>query len=724
MCMRRLVIFLFLVLCTTAATIAQTNVKRVILFGIDGLHWEAPDKLNMPVFNSLIDQGTYIQKSYMIVPHHPKIGDYSQYNSCSFPNPVLHQGTIFLNPDNKMIQEVFSPGEQTAFVVNTTAYRSVGRGFSTSVMDADLSDDQVVEQAMKIMKTEKPVFMRIHLQTPGSRGYDISQSTPDKPYFRNIYGTNSPYIEAVENADKLLGKFVSFLKQSGLWNETVFIVTSDHGQCNMGWHPLFEEESWMTPLLFVGQGIAQGRRLSYFEHTDLAPTIAGLLGKDAPNRDGGAGIAIKAIMENSDPSGYHPNQYIKTLNQQIKEYNFLKAKMILASEDDHYFSIIIALLDNSFSSAGPFNDQDKILDWSKAGNTVSLVETNEKILEKMRQLFTDQPPESNLQLTLPPRIYCSQFSEVSIYYENIIYGAEPADYSYKVTPELGKGDSIKYTFDIQEKSSREFNLTVDVFNKSGRKVAGESIIVCYSAAENIPTDTMAVLITGNSLTNAGYFPAKVKSLFQDSLNFPMKFLGTKQSNGGVHEGYGGKTWEWFSQNMDSPFVFSHFESDTTLNFKNYFENVVKAVPDFVVIELGINDCFRADTTSIEAIDSTINEMFKHVEYYITKLIDYKKDIQIGICLPPAPNSRNAAFMANYEDKYTQTGWTKIERRLAQKYIAYFSNHFQSNCSVIPLGINIDTSHGYPVDNAVHPNKSGYHQLASSIFNWLLYQSRF
>ena len=395
--MKKIIIFICLLTGTSLTSVAQSDAKRVILFMIDGLHWEAPDKLNMPVFNSLIDQGTYIQKSYMIVPHHPKIGDYSQYNSCSFPNPVLHQGTLFLSPENKMIQEVFSPGQQTAFVVNTPAYKTVGRGFSTCIMDASLSDDQVVEQAMKILETQNPVFMRVHLQTPGGKGYDVSQSAPDKPYFRNIYGENSPYIEAVENADKLLGQFVSFLKQSGLWNETVLIVTSDHGQSNIGWHPLFEEESWMTPLLFVGQGIAHGRRLSYFEHTDLAPTIAGLLGKNAPNRDGGAGFSIKAIMENSDPSSYHPNQYIRTINQQIKEYNFLKARMILASEDDNYFSIIIALLDNSFSSAGPFNDQDKILDWSKAGSTASLIETNEKILEKMRQLFTDQSPESNLQ---------------------------------------------------------------------------------------------------------------------------------------------------------------------------------------------------------------------------------------------------------------------------------------------------------------------------------------
>src|SRR5690606_978256 len=85
------------------------DVDRVVLFMIDGLHWEAPSKIEMPVFNSLIPSGTYINKSYMIIPHHPTIGDYSKYNSCSFPNPMLHAGTAFIKPENKFIQEVISP---------------------------------------------------------------------------------------------------------------------------------------------------------------------------------------------------------------------------------------------------------------------------------------------------------------------------------------------------------------------------------------------------------------------------------------------------------------------------------------------------------------------------------------------------------------------------------------------------------------------------------------
>ena len=327
----------------------------------------------------------------------------------------------------------------------------------------------------------------------------------------------------------------------------------------------------------------------------------------------------------------------------------------------------------------------------------------------------------DVHLTLPPRIYCSPFAEVSIYYKNLIQTDNPNDYTFKISPKLGTDNTIKYTFDIDEKASKNFKMNVDVFNKKGKKVAGGTTEVVYTVPKSFPADTIQILITGNSLTNAGYFAAKVKSLCLTQPQLHVNFLGTKESNGGIHEGYRGKTWEWFSQNIESPFVFNFPGNDTTLSFKNYFENVVHHKPDFVVIELGINDCFRADTTSVGTIDLTIDSMLVHTGYYLNKLIDYKNNIKIGICLPPSANTNNTGFVASYGDKYTQTGWTKIQRRLVQRYIDYFDDNFKSNCKVIPLEVNFDTENGYPVDNGVHPNKLGYNQIASSIFNWLLYE---
>ncbi|MCF6347284.1 MAG: sulfatase-like hydrolase/transferase [Flavobacteriaceae bacterium] len=361
------------------------DVERVILFMIDGLHWQAPEKMNMPNFNKLINEGTYINKSYVIMPHHPTIGDYSKFNSCSFPNPMLHSGTVFIKPENKMIQEMISPDRQTAFVVNTMAYRSVARGFTSQIMDPTLTDNDVLKQGISLLKNQDPVFMRIHLQSPGELGRSVSVCDPAKPYFRNIYGQGSPYVKAIEHADKLLGKLVFFLKESGKWEDTILIVSSDHGQSKVGWHPMYDEESWVTPMVFAGKGIAEKRELAYFEHTDLAPTIAKLLGVEKPNKDGGSGNAVLDILEkNNVTENAHP-QYIKIINEQIVAFNRYKSSLILASESNPYYAVVLASLENEFLTPEPFYHQNRITDWHKAESVEKMIKANEKILLSMRQ---------------------------------------------------------------------------------------------------------------------------------------------------------------------------------------------------------------------------------------------------------------------------------------------------------------------------------------------------
>ncbi|HBG57167.1 MAG TPA: hypothetical protein DDX07_04045, partial [Porphyromonadaceae bacterium] len=325
-------LFIFLITVSIATSLTASEGIRIILFTIDGLHWKAPEKLRMPVLNQLRNEGVYVEKSYMIIPHHPTVGDYSKYNSCSFPNPMLHQGSLFISSENKMVQEVVSTKHTSAFVVNTSAYRSVARGFNTSIMDSNLSDKDVVNNAIMLLDNQDIRFMRIHLQSPGTNGESVALHSADKSYSNNIWAPGSPYMDAIESADKLLGDFVSFLKESGKWANTILIVTSDHGQSDNGWHPMLDENSWITPLLFVGKGIARNRELPYFEHTDLAPTILWLLGMQPLKTESGKGIIIREIKEEYSSGGFYHPRFIKKINQQIKEYSILLAKLTLASD--------------------------------------------------------------------------------------------------------------------------------------------------------------------------------------------------------------------------------------------------------------------------------------------------------------------------------------------------------------------------------------------------------
>lgn len=359
--------------------------KRVIVFFIDGLHWMAPERLSMPVFNALVQEGTYIRRSTMILPHHPTVGEYGQLHSSSFPNPVIQAGTLFIRPETRMLQEVFPASDASLFIANTKAYLSVSRGFTINIHHPGLSDREILEQALDMIEQYDPRYTRIHLQTPGNEGRYLSYTDPSKPYYRNIYGEGSPYAQAVEEADRLLGRLVNYLKGSDKYDSTLLIVTSDHGQSVQGWHPIIETDSVQTPMLFTGPGIARGRVLPYFEHTDLAPTMAELMGVPQPNTDGGAGLFVNAVLEKTDVGAYSHPRYIETLNRQLNEYNALRARIMIAGEKESYFSSLISYLENELLTPEPFYHQDRFLEWYRAGSTKHLIDVNQQVLDQMRR---------------------------------------------------------------------------------------------------------------------------------------------------------------------------------------------------------------------------------------------------------------------------------------------------------------------------------------------------
>lgn len=384
---RRLVWVLLSFLGIMNSSFAQIRppAQRVILFMIDGLHCKALDHVAMPVFNSLIPQGTYAPESWMVLPHHPTVGEYGRLHTTSFPNPVLMEGTVFVRPDCRFVQEAVNPVGRTGFFVNSSAYSSVSRGFTDSMQDPAATDDQIVEAAMAALRETDFKFMRVHLQTAGNVGRTAcAYGSTDQTFYRNIWGAGSPYISAVANADRLLGRFIAFLKEQGKWEDTVLIFSSDHGQSAQGWHPISDLDSWRTPLLFVGPGIAKGRRLNYAEHTDITPTICALLGVLTPNLGPGSGRPINAIREDQpEDSSTHP-RVIERLNRQNAEYLNCRALLQLASTRDSHYSSEITLLENELCTAEPFYGVDRFLEWHRAGSTEHLLEANEKVLKQIR----------------------------------------------------------------------------------------------------------------------------------------------------------------------------------------------------------------------------------------------------------------------------------------------------------------------------------------------------
>ncbi|MDB4680256.1 hypothetical protein OAE80_04655, partial [Planctomycetaceae bacterium] len=134
--------------------------------------------------------------------------------------------------------------------------------------------------------------------------------------------------------------------------------------------------------------------------------------------------------------------------------------------------------------------------------------------------------------------------------------------------------------------------------------------------------------------------------------------------------------------------------------------------------LGINDCFSAPAEDVAGIDKRIETMFTSAETLLKAVRKAAPDAEFGLCLTTPPNSRQSAFEANYKDRYPRWGWKRIQHRLVQRQIEHFGNQEAQRRFLIPTELNLDPVDGYPENNAVHPNESGYQQIGQSIYAWL------
>lgn len=117
------------------------------------------------------------------------------------------------------------------------------------------------------------------------------------------------YAENITLVDKQIGKLLDSIRDQGLWEDTMIIITSDHGQpMGKGEHghgimrkcrPWPYEELVHVPLMMHIPGINGGRRIKGFvQNVDIAPTILDALGLlEAESIDSGHGFPVYDAMD-------------------------------------------------------------------------------------------------------------------------------------------------------------------------------------------------------------------------------------------------------------------------------------------------------------------------------------------------------------------------------------------------------------------------------------------
>ena len=122
---------------------------------------------------------------------------------------------------------------------------------------------------------------------------------------RRLRRLKAVYFGLMSRVDAQIGTLISVLKDTGLWDRTLIVFTSDHGE-QLGDHWLLNkggyfDGSYHIPLIIRDPrpGAARGRRVARFtENVDILPTMLEAIGAPIPLNCDGASLA--PFLSNED----------------------------------------------------------------------------------------------------------------------------------------------------------------------------------------------------------------------------------------------------------------------------------------------------------------------------------------------------------------------------------------------------------------------------------------
>lgn len=135
--------------------------------------------------------------------------------------------------------------------------------------DYRLQTTNCAAAAVSYIQEKKPNLCAITFDQPDGVGHSIGWRTPE-------------YLAKVKELDGCLKQIVDAVEQAGILDETVIIVTSDHGGIDKG-HGAMSMSEMQRPLVFFGKNVKKNYQIE--ESTvvyDVGPTMAWLLGVKPP----------------------------------------------------------------------------------------------------------------------------------------------------------------------------------------------------------------------------------------------------------------------------------------------------------------------------------------------------------------------------------------------------------------------------------------------------------
>ncbi|MBO9672580.1 MAG: alkaline phosphatase [Sphingobacteriaceae bacterium] len=273
-----------LLLCLSVFAQAQLKkAKHLILIGCDGFGGYAIESANMPNLKSLMRNGSWTAEARCVLPSSSAVNwasllmgagptehGYTEWNSKVPEIPSVTKTAYGMFPG---IFSVIRDQKKQAKTAIVYSWSGIGYLFEKEavsiVVNGKEQDDFCADTVSSIIKKEKPFFTFVHFDEPDGTGHSIGHRTP-------------AYYKQLELVDQRIGKILKAVQDAGIADETVILVTADHGGTGKG-HGGKTLDEVQIPWIIAGPGIRKNHQIKDVIITyDTAATLAWIMGLKQP----------------------------------------------------------------------------------------------------------------------------------------------------------------------------------------------------------------------------------------------------------------------------------------------------------------------------------------------------------------------------------------------------------------------------------------------------------
>jgi hypothetical protein len=257
----------------TTATTGDPAPLRVVLVGIDGLGAAYIPAIDTPNLDAIVAAGPHSMRMQNALP------------TMSAPNWMSMIAGA--GPDQHGVtSNEWAPGDSqptpTMFAV-VRAHRPAATigvfhdwdGFSAlvepgvpDIIDSPGDEQETMDAAIAWYTANQPDLLFVHLDLVDHAGHFHGWGGPD-------------YVAAGEKADALVGQLLAAVDAAGLADETVFLVSADHGGDGLS-HGADTSLERPIPLIARGPGLASTVITRELRVWDIAATVVALQGVEPP----------------------------------------------------------------------------------------------------------------------------------------------------------------------------------------------------------------------------------------------------------------------------------------------------------------------------------------------------------------------------------------------------------------------------------------------------------